>query len=290
MKKKRLILSLIMVAIVYVMLCGYTKYYDSSQNKVIDDADLFNTDEEITLGEKCIEVANDTKLDIVIVTSEDVSDDATAEFADNFFNDNAYGYDQGASGVLLLIDMNNRTIYMVTSGIAVQYFNDEDVDNVLSELESDMSSENYYDAAYTFTDEVASQVEYVNSKYSEEVNKWFESDYDSYDEYYDEYANQFNNSHKKGIFSNVLIDLVAALALSGIITLIMASGAKSKMTVSASTYVNHNKVKIHNKSDIYLRTSVTKTKVESSNGNSHGNGSTHKTSNGRSHGGGGKKF
>lgn len=285
MNTKRFKISvLFIVAAVYMMFCGYTKQFDETQNKVYDDAQLFTADEIDTLQKMCVGSAEGTKLDIAVATVDDTNGKSSMKYAEDFYDDNGLGYDQGASGLILLIDMDNREIYISTAGIAIQYFNDDDIEDILTDLDDYMAYGDYYNAAVTYVNDVVSHVSYINDRYYSDVEPWFEGDYEDFKDYED--------APGKTIFANPLIDLLIALAISAVIVAIMSFNSKSKMTVDANTYINRNEFDIHRSMDTYLRTSVTKHKISSSgsSGSGHRSGSHHRSSSGRSHGGGGHRF
>lgn len=296
--------AFLIVFVMSIMFCGYTKEYDEYQSKVYDDAGLFTEYEIDELQEMCVSSANQTKLDVVVATINDSQGKSSMVYADDFYDDMGFGYDQGGSGLILLMDMDNREIYISTEGIAIQYFNDNDIDNVLDDLYDYMVSEDYYNAAVTFIDDVNSHVSRINNSYYEDVESWFKGNYTDYEDFekdeknrdtnkYRDYTN-FEEESQEIIFANPLIDLLIAAVVSIIIVLCMTSKSKSRMTVNANTYMNRNKFNIHRSMDTYLRTTVSKTKIQSSSGSSHhsghSGGSHHRSSSGRSHGGGGRKF
>ncbi len=288
MKKKKLALSFLIIGLIYVMLCGYTSVFDENASKVYDDAGLLEESEIEDLQKHCVSAAKQMKLDIGIVTTEDTQGKSTMAYADDFYDYNGFGYDQGYSGLIFLIDMQNREFYISTCGIAIQYFNDADIESILSALDEPMGNHDYYGAADTFIDKAVQHVRKINREYASEVDPWFEEDYTDYEDYKE--AHDFDNERKVNILSNIFADIGIAMVVSAIIVLIMASGSKAKMTANANTYLNNNKLKIHHQSDIFLRTTVEKHKIESSDGGGHGGGSSHHSSSGRSHGGGGHSF
>lgn len=287
-KRRYRVLALLIVSAMYLMLCGYTEVYDDSQEKVYDQADLFTAEEEENLQNMCVYVAKKTKLDVAVVTTDDAEGKTSMVYADDFYDrmieENGFGYDNGASGIILLIDMDNREIYISTAGIAIQYFNDEDIEDILSNLDDYMASELYYNAAKTFVNDVDSHAAYINRSYYKDVEPWFEGDYTDYKD--------FEKDMHKTIFAYPLVDLLIAVVVSAVIVCIMAYNAGAKMTADGSNYMNKDEFKIRSATDVYLRTTVTKQKIESSSGggSGHSGGSSHRSSSGRSHGGGGHKF
>lgn len=54
------------------------------------------------------------------------------------------------NGAVLLLDMNQRQIYISTSGNMIDYLTDRRIDTILDALETEMGDENYFEAAKTY--------------------------------------------------------------------------------------------------------------------------------------------
>lgn len=273
------------------MLCGYTNEYDEYVDKVYDNAGILQDEHIEELQDMCVSAAKKTKLDVVIVTTYDVEGKSSQEYADDFYDYNDFGYDQGRSGILMLIDLENRNVWLSTKGIAIEYFNDNDIESTLDDIFVYMDGPDYYEACKAFVGSVERHVYEVNSEYYSDLKPWFEGDYADYEEFRS--SDEYKVHKEKNILSYPLVDLAIAFIAAFIVVLIMAYNQKSKMTADGSTYINKNEFKIHSSRDMFLRTTVTKVKIEESgsSGSSHRNGgSSHISRSGSSHGGGGRKF
>lgn len=273
------------------MLCGYTNEYDEYGDKVYDNAGILQDEDIEELQDMCVSAAKKIKLDLVIVTTNDVGGKNSEEYADDFYDYNDFGYDQGRSGILMLIDLENRNVWLSTKGIAIEYFNDDDIENTLDDIFLYMDGPDYGEACKEFVRSVKRHVYEVNDEYYSYVKPWFEGDYTDYEEYRD--SDEYTGNKEKNILSYPLVDLAIAVIVAFIVVLIMAYNQKSKMTANGSTYINKNEFKIHSSRDMFLRTTVTKVKIEesSSGSSSHrSGGSSHRSRSGSSHGGGGRKF
>ena len=74
---------------------------------VYDMADLFTDEEEKQLSEQAQVLSDTMKMEAVIVTTEENSDSAQV-FADGFYMEGGFGTGSDQSGILFLIDMDNR--------------------------------------------------------------------------------------------------------------------------------------------------------------------------------------
>jgi uncharacterized protein len=255
MKKIKLFTGII------VLFCSFIFMgFDSEQDKVYDDAGLFTESEKRALQERCVSVATDTKIDIIIVTTADNQGKTATEYAEDFFMAHSFGYDElHGDGILLLLDMDGREVGIATSGKAIDNISDSRIDDMLTEVISELSAGNYADAGNAFLDEMDALL--GTKTIGEKLTKY------------------------------LLIFLGISAAIAGVTVVIMLSGAKAKMTVGSRTYVNQG-VQIRNQKDHFLHTTVVKHKIERNTGGGSGGsgGSFHTGSGGHKFGGGSRKF
>ena len=90
----------------YQMAEGTESYAD-----VYDMADLFTDEEEKQLSEQAQVLSDTMKMEAVIVTTEENSGSAQV-FADGFYMEGGFGTGSDHSGILFLIDMDNRELYI----------------------------------------------------------------------------------------------------------------------------------------------------------------------------------
>ena len=91
------------------------------------------------------ELAEKTGWDIRLVTTADTNGKSAEEYAEDFFM-NHYRID---SGLVFLIDMDNRELYIATSGDAIYYLTDERLDAILDTAYEYASEERYADVFRT---------------------------------------------------------------------------------------------------------------------------------------------
>lgn len=124
--------------------------FEENQSKVYDGAGLFTEEEINNIQVMCINSAKQTELDVMIVTTDDAEGKSSEEYADDFYDNMKFGYDQMASGILFLIDMDNREYYISTAGKAIEYFNDDILEDMINSLHDYMVSGDYYTASEAF--------------------------------------------------------------------------------------------------------------------------------------------
>lgn len=224
--------------------------------KVYDFADLFTDEEEQQLYTRITNYINEYNLDLAVVTIDE-NNKTPREYADDFYDYNDFNQ-QG--GILFLIDMDNRKIYMSTTGQAIKMYNDYRINTALDEVYTYMSDEEYYEGTSNYIDKIS------------------------------DYAKKgvpTSNNEEKSLTSSIFISLLIGLIGTAIIMAILIF--KNRMVKKATTareYLNKNSIKIQNMGEILISSNTTKHEIDHSSSGS----STHTGSSGSSHGGGGHSF
>ena len=81
-------------------------------NPVVDEAKLLSQDERNQLMESIEVFRKEYNMDLVIVTSNDLEGKKPRDYADDYYDYNGYGLGDNKSGLLLLIDMDDRNIWI----------------------------------------------------------------------------------------------------------------------------------------------------------------------------------
>lgn len=137
-------------AILLCVLFSFTGVFAAEQSRVYDYAGLFTTEETQELEESIGEYREKTDLDLVIVTIDDAVGKTSKEYADNFYDNNGFGVGSDHSGVLLLIDMDNRMAYLSTTGHAKEIFTESRIKEITDEVASCAGDEEYARGARIF--------------------------------------------------------------------------------------------------------------------------------------------
>lgn len=256
--------------------------------RVIDDADLLSASEEADLQAVIDVLIDEHSFDFVIVYTDDIGSSSPRQYADDYFDDNGYGYGDGRDGILLLVSMAERDWYISTSGSGIGCFSDHTLDSIGSDIVLYLSDGDYYDAAREFLSAAEAVLE----------GDYYGSSDEYYDDYYDDYyyTENYVGSEESDRFP-VMAELIV-IVVSLVIAFIAASMAKRSMNtarkqVGASRYIGAKGANITVARDTYLYSTVSKVKIESDSshgGSSRSGGSSHRSSSGRSHGGRGGKF
>lgn len=227
--------------------------------KVYDFADLFTDSEEQQLYTEIRKYIDNHNMDLAVVTINN-NNKTPQEYSDDFYDYN--DFDQ-KGGVLFLIDMYNREIYMSTTGSAIKMYNDYRVNQALDMVYKYMSDKRYYNGVQEYIS--------IISNYA-----------------YDGIPN--NSGHKK---SNTLSrDIFMSISFGLLITIIGVNILihKNKMVRKATTakeYLDIDSVNIENLGEIVISSNTVRKRIEH---DTYSGSSTHSGSSGSSHGGGGHGF
>ena len=228
--------------------------------KVYDFADLFSEEEEEKLYSEITKYINTYDMDLAVVTIQTNNKGTAENYADDFYGYNDFGKNSSNDGILFLIDMDTRKIWMSTTGNAIKMYNDYRIENALDRVYQYMTDEEYYTGCSKYIDKIS---EYAKSGLPTDSSKMTAS---------------------KMIAYSIFAGLVGTTIIMVILVL------KNKLVRKATTaaeYLNKDSVDIKNLGDVLISSHTTKTKIEHDSG---GGSSTHHGSSGISHGGGGHKF
>lgn len=233
--------------------------------RVYDYADVLTAEEEQKLREHIASCEEKYRLDLVLVTiNEDVESQGSwsrvmMNRADDFYDENNFGYDKiHGDGALLLDnwyeddDGSQKGSWFSGCGVAQQRFDDYDIDEIL-------------DAVY----------------YKVDANP-----YEAYKAYVDTTCAILEQNSK--IQLPWLIVLGGPIAIALIYAFSKLHQAPAKDTTTSRTYVSGGNPVMRTQSDDFIRKNVVTRRIETNSGGSSGGGS-HRSSGGVRHSGGGRR-
>lgn len=235
--------------------------------RLVDNADLLTTDELAEIIIDLNTVSQKHEVDLVIVTTDSIGYKTPAEYADDFFDYNEYGYGPNRDGVLLLISMEDSDWYISTSGYGITAFTDAGIDYIGEQITPYLSDGEF---AEGFREYILLCDDFITAARNGSP-----------------YTTQTLPKEPFEILPTVLFSIIIGFAVAFIVTGIMKGQLKSIRSQSgAADYLKPGSLNISDARDLFLYRNVTRRpKPESSSGSS-----THRSSSGRSHGGGGGKF
>ena len=291
-------LVICLVLLSALLLCGYGSY-DPGDQRVFDDADLLTDIEEQTVQAEIEMTIDKLSMDIIVVTTDDFHGKSAQDYADDYYDENGFGYgDSYGPGVLFLIDMYNREIYLSTAGQAIIAFSDWEIDQILDEIYYWVSNGRYHDACMEFVYQVS---EYADN---EEIaqNGYYDKNTDTFVEYTEA---ELKAMRRKAAIAQVLSagsiagKLVISMIVGAVSVLIMCIRVNKNSVPSGKVYMKAGSERIRQRYDHKTNTTVTKRHIprntdnggtRSSGGGGRSHSSVHRSSGGRSHGGGGRRF
>lgn len=226
--------------------------------KVYDYADLFTDEEESRLSDEANLYSREYNLDFVIVTTGDDEGISSQDYAQDFYDYNAFQ----TNGILLLINMDERELWICGTGSGEYIFHDGQIESILDKIYRYASEGRYYETADAFLE--------TSSKVAERATE-----------------SAFSRNLRRLPFF-----LLIGAAAGGISVACMVSAGKLRRKgVEASAYTTKDGLRLTHRQDRFLRSAVTRTRIEQNSGSRSGRGGGgHIGSSGRSHSGGGRKF
>lgn len=126
-----------------IILVPFKVYADSDIAKVVDDADIFDSEEEIELNNLLTKVSNKYGIDVIVLSSEDTMGLDSTNYADAFYDN--YGY--GSNGIVLFYDFDNSILHLHPVGDVFDLMSDSDVDLLLGDYMFDYVNSGEYTKA-----------------------------------------------------------------------------------------------------------------------------------------------
>lgn len=256
--------------------------------QVIDDAGVIDADMEAEITRVIDEIERRHQVDLVVLVTYDVPYDPSEEgwrvrdYADDFFDNGGYGKGPDHSGMLYLIDLNNRMPWISTLGVMTGYLTDYRIDVIHEEAYPYLSWGDYGKAALAAIN--------CTGKYLEQGREKGSFIYD-----------EVTGERLSGLYNPLElfeVGIAAAAGLAVALVIVMSTGAAYSLSGSTYKYdMDQNaSFSLVKDDEVYLRQSVSR--MARSTGNTGGGGGSgghsvsrgsgvHRSSSGRMHGGGG---
>ena len=269
---RRMILAAFAAAILFM---SFTSLEAKAEKLlVIDSAAIFSSPEKSDLENALTGLSNQYSMDIVLVTTNDADGKSSRDYADDYFDYNSYGIGADRDGILLLMDFDNREVYISTSGKGIRYLTDARIDSILDDIfDAGFADGRYFEGAEAF---IASTSSFLAQGIPE---------------------GQYNED--EGTNSISLFDGLMGAAASGASGLGYFASTRKRYKGHPAPLVfnfrDSSLVELGIASDNLINEYTTSriipvAPVRSSGGGTIGRSTTHRSGSGRTHGGGGRKF
>lgn len=255
-----------------VFLCAYfmisaSALGDKIVPRLADGADILTSDQEEMLLQKLNYVSENHGFDVVLITVEtlDGSGMTAAEFADDTYDYNNFGFGSQKNGILLLINMEEGKWFISTSGTGTEVFPYDVWNYIGDEIQPYLSAGEYYEA------------------------------FEYYAELCDDFLTQAQSGNPylpKGKLSILWIpgSVLIGMGISLLIMLGFRGQLRSvRRKPSANDYQVPGSMQVTHQSEMFLYQHITRVPRQTQSTSSKGGG-MRVGSSGRSHGGGGGRF
>lgn len=123
-------ITALFISLVFALSICMTAFAAGSEQRVYDYAHLLSEQDRLEVEQEIAAAVEQIGMDYVIVTVDNKGGKSLREFADDFYDEGEFGIGKNRSGVVILIDMEERTVYMSTCGDAINYYNDDRIYNM----------------------------------------------------------------------------------------------------------------------------------------------------------------
>lgn len=245
---------LLLAASLLVSIVATTRIYAAAA-PVYDGAKVLSDSEISDLTKQSEDAAETTGWNVILATTDDAQGKTTMAYADDLY-DVTFGIN--TDGIAIVIDLDNRSYYISTSGSAINTVSGDRVERVLDAGYEDMKDGYYADALSAM----------LKKAVSYKVNE-------------------------KPHFSTGDFVLASVLAAGVFFTVIGITAGRYRLKWGTYSYDYHKegKVQVTRKEDRFVNEVVTHHRIHTeSSGGGGGGGGTHVSSSGGTHGGGGRSF
>ncbi|MDO4960229.1 MAG: TPM domain-containing protein [Eubacteriales bacterium] len=252
--------------------------------RLFDTGDLYSAELKDKIEEVLAGVSNDTGFDTVIVTTDGFSGKSAESYADDIYDEAGFAED----GVLFVLNMTDRELYVSTSGMAIRYLTDDRLDTIYDNIIAQIQQGNTAGAAAAFADGVLNA--HADGIPEDQSN-------------YNTQTGQYDNYKKKSLS---IFEIISAAVISAISGFLPMNGVKKKYAMTAEKKQAESfNLAYRANSSMALAAGVGAAKLidkhvtrvpipkPTNNGGGRPGGSissVHTSSGGHTHGGGGRKF
>ncbi len=228
----------------------------AAEPKIVDNAGLLTAQEAASLEAQASAISRQLQTDVVILTVAHTGGKDAQAYADDYYDQHAYGIGATRSGVLLLLDMDTCDWVISTCGDAIRQLSARDCDELFSYAAADLSAGNYYEGFRIYLSELE---QYLAAP----------------------------RGNSPGVGTRVLIAVGIGLLAGAIVLCVMIGSMRTaRPKRSAADYLRRDTFQVPICQDLYLYSTTSRVKIESNSSSSH----THTSSSGTSHGGSRGKF
>ena len=258
--------------------------------RCIDEADILTDDEEMDLCLKLDEISERQQFDVVVVVEDSLEGEEIRYHAADYFDYNGYGMGADSSGIMLMVSMDEREWFILTTGQGIDIFTDSRLEYMEEDILTYLSSGNYAAAFSEFAEKCDARLAAANGdEDEEESDAYVDNSYDDYNDYEDDIY--VDDVPEKEEAPGILLSVIIAMVLAIVPVSVMRGQLKSvHMQSGAGVYEKGGSRKITVKKDTFLYHTINRVPKPKEDHSSSGGSTTFRSSSGRSHGGRGGSF
>lgn len=270
----------VLLSVAAVFLLQGMGVYAAPETVLVDEAELFLDSEETQMQELAENLTEEYQMNICLLTADESEGKSSAELAEAYYESRGLTDNGSRGGIVLLIDMDNRELNLVTHGDMIYYITDK-------------REEQIYDAGYGYV----SENRYGSAMLSmlEETARFLEAGIPGNQYTYDTETGRIIR-HRSLSAGEILLAVLAAAGAAAVSCIVLVRGYR---TVKPYEYQvsEHAQIHLTGQEDRFVNQFVTKRRIPKTpqpgaggSGDS-GRSSTHSSGGGNTFGGGsGRKF
>ena len=275
---------LLLLLAAFLFLAGFGGFSTTfaDMDRVVDDAGLLSSSEEQQLASYLDSISTSRGSDVVVVTLDGTGKSSIEAAADDYFDYNDYGQGSDRSGILLLLDMDEREWAMSTRGFCIKAFTDAGQEYVANQFLPYLSDGDYYAGFMKFAELADKFLAQAATGDPYDRGSLPNGGYDYSDKAYDF---ETGTSEREFPVLWCLVVAVIGIVIAGIMTLAEKSKLTSVAPQRSAEGYSVGGLRVTESRDFFLYKTVHRTRHESSRSGGGGGSSTHHSSSGATHGG-----
>lgn len=277
-----------MLLLLVVLLLPMAAWAESTV-QVIDDARVFSADECQRMTEIILEIERAHQVDLVVLSTQDTPYDGSdslwrvRDYADEFYDDGGYGMGEDDSGMLILLDMHNRVMWLSTGGVMIDYINDDREEDILDHAYEKLRVGDYGDAM-------------IAALYR--VEHWMDAGRkEGFFRYDEATGKRIGGIYNALTPAETAVAAAAGLAVAAVLYLSVSASYSLKDSTYSYDRAANTSVDFVQDNEVFLHKHIHRAPIVTNNGSGghsgggrSGGSGVHTSSRGVSHGGGGRRF
>ena len=283
--KKKVLRLLAPVLCLAILISVPVNAAESHPVRCVDEADILTDSEETQLCLKLDEISEKQQLDVVVVVEDSLDGEEIQYHAADYYDYNGYGMGDDFSGIMLMVSMDEREWYILTTGEGIDIFTDSTLEYMEEDILTYLSDGDYVTAFSVFAEKCDMKLTAVKN----DIDTSDEYSSDGYMDYDGESDIYVDNSSETKEAPGILLSIIIAMVLAIVPVSVMRGQLKSvHMQRGAGVYEKGGSRKITIQRDTFLYHTINR--VPKPKENHSGGSTTFRSSSGRSHGGRGGSF